>query len=410
MGATAVLVWEQYHLRAARQALDRYAFDEASHHLDRCLVVYSRSPAVRLLAAQAARRRDAYEEAADHLADCVQLGGMNEDTALERMMLAAQQGDLDGVEDSLRAHTGPGGPAAELVLEALAKGYASRFWRAQALECLNTLLERWPGHAQALLMRARLSEARPGEGVTERDEDALHDYEQAVSVRPTFEARLGLAGALYRVGRPEEAASQYEQLRASQPSSPDVLLGLARCRYNLSETEEAQRLLDELLDQQPTSGGALLERGRLALHAGEWSEAEQWLRRAVALAPRWDCETLRLLYQCLLAAHKPEDARKCLDEIGKREAEFVHLDRLTLRANREPHNLALRFAVAMEMRRLGREHDAVAALWFILEQDPGYGPAHEALADYFEQTGQPGRAARERRAGLSGARAATPDR
>jgi tetratricopeptide (TPR) repeat protein len=402
-GTSAIILWAQYHLDAAQRALERYAFDEAQHHLDLCLKVRSGSAAVHILAAQTARRRDAYDEAERHLADCIRLGGVTPATALERMLLTAQQGDLEGVEAPLRARTGADRPEAVLVLEALAKGYANRFWESNALVGLNILLERQPQHPQALLLRARAWENRVRKGEKEHEQDALRDYEKAVELLPSFEAQLGLAGTLYRVGRTWEAMLMYERLRPLQPANPALLLGLARCKYSLHEVDEAQRLLDELLEQYPNHTAGLLERGRLALHAGQLAEAEQWLRRAASASPRYDVEAHRVLYRCLEAARKTAEARQCLDELQDREAEILDVERLILRANREPRDVALRYETAIKQMRLGREQDAVAALFFILEQQPQHGPARATLVDYLERVGQPGRAARYRRAIFSSA-------
>jgi tetratricopeptide (TPR) repeat protein len=402
-GTAGALLWAQYHLRAAERALARYAFDEAHHHLDLCLTVRPRSASVHLLAAQAARRRDAYAEAGRHLAASERLGGVTQATTLERMLLTAQRGELRAVEGPLRARTDPDDPASLPALEALAKGFVNAFRPVNALVCLNILLGREPDHPQARLMRARLWEARALRGEAERDQDALRDYQRAVELNPTFEARLGLAGTLYRLGRPWEAMTLYERLRPSQPAHSELLLGLARCRYSLHEPEKARALLDELLEQHPDHPAGLLERGRLALHAGELAGAERWLRRAADAAPRHDYEAHRVLCRCLESAHKAEEARRCLDQLREREAEVLRVERLTLRANRQPRDVALRFEVATELMRLGREQDGVAALFFVLDQDPRHGPAHAALADYFERTGQPGRAARHRRASFPGA-------
>ena len=409
-GTAALFLWAQYHLDAAQRALERYAFDEAQHHLDLCLKVHSRSAAVHLLAAQTARRRDAYEESERHLADCIRLGGMTPATELERKLLAAQQGDLEGVITPLRARTDTDHPEAVLVLEALAKGYANRFWESNALVCLNILLERQPQHPQALLLRARAWENRARKGEKEREQDALHDYEKSVELLPSFEAQLGLAGALYRVGRPWEALLRYQRLRPLQPANPALLLGLARCKYNLHQVDEAQRLLDELLEQYPNHAAALLERGRLALHAGQLAEAEQGLRRAASASPRYDVEALRVLGRCLEEAHKTAEARQCLDELKDREAEILDVERLIARANRELGDVDLRYEVATKQMRLGREQDGVAALYFILEQQPQHAPARAALADYLERVGQPDRAARYRRAIFPSARASTSSR
>ncbi len=404
------LLGAQYHLHAGQRALERFAFDEAQRHLDLYLKVHFRSAAVHLLAAQTARRRDAYDQAENHLAACLQLEGMTEATALERLLLTAQQGDLDDVQGLLRARTGANDPEAVLVLEALAKGYVNRFWQVHARVCLNILLERQPQHPQALLMRAQVFENLARNGAMEREEEALHDYHKAVELNPSFEARLGLAGTLYRVGRPWDALLEYEQLHQGQTANPEVLLGLARCCHSLHDVDKARQLLDELLGQHPQHVAALLERGRLAFHAGQLPEAEKWLRQAAAFAPPWDSEPQRLLYECLQVAHKDEEARQCLDRLRTREANLLRVDRLTLQTNREPHNLALRYEVAIELMRLGREQDALAGLFFILEQEPRHGPAHEALADYYERTGQPRRAARHRRASFQSASATMPAR
>jgi Tfp pilus assembly protein PilF len=402
-------LWAHYHFQAARQALDRLAFDEAQQHLDLCSWVPLGRAGVHLLAAQTARRRDAYPKAEQHLAACLALEGMAPAIARERVLLTAQQGDLDESLRLLESHTAPSDPEADLVLEALAKGYVNRYWHIDALACLNKLLERRPQHPQALLLRARVWEVLARNGKAEHEADALHDYEQAVELHPSFEARLGLAGTFYRVGRPWDAAVEYEQLRRLQADNPEVLLGLARCRFNLGEADEARRLLDDLLKRHPGDAAALLERGRLALHAGALVEAEKWLGQAAAAASPCDSEPHQLLYQCLTAGHKDEEARQSHDRVREREANALHGERLVRQANREPHNVALRCEVARDLLRLGREQDGVAALFLVLEQEPRYAPAHAALADYFERNGQPDRAARHRRArqGPAGENSAT---
>jgi hypothetical protein len=105
-GRASAYLWSEYHLDSAEKALKRYAYDEAQHHLDLCLNVHWRSAAVHHLAAQTARRRDDYEEAEKHLAECIRLVGMTPEIALERMLLNAQQGEVDRDKTSLRARAG----------------------------------------------------------------------------------------------------------------------------------------------------------------------------------------------------------------------------------------------------------------------------------------------------------------
>jgi tetratricopeptide (TPR) repeat protein len=289
-----------------------------------------------------------------------------------------------------------------LVLESLAKGYANRFWQAEALECLNMLLKRQPRHPHALLMRARMWESIASKGQGEHDADALRDYEQAVEVNPAFDAQLGLAGALFRVGRTRDALLEYKRLRSEQPDNAQVLLGLFRCLYRLHEVVEARRFLDELLQQHPDHLAALLERGRLAYHAGQLDEAEKWLSRAAALASPCEVEPLRSLALCLKDQKKDDEARYCLDRLQKNEMDILEVNRRILQANRYPHNVSLRYEIARELMRFGREQDGVAALFRVLEQQPRHGPAHAALALFFERTRQPDRAALHRRAASLG--------
>jgi tetratricopeptide (TPR) repeat protein len=388
LAAGGIFLAAEYQFRAAERDLDRHAFAEAQRGFDWYLRLHPSSARAHLLAAQAARRRDAYGEAEQHLDACIRLEGMAEPAALERLLLAAQQGDLGDIEAALKKSTGANDPYAGLVLEALAKGYLNRFWMNEALECLNRLLEREPKHVEALLMRARVWEDRAAKGEQEHELDALHDYEAAIEIDPTFTARLGLAGTLFRLGRPWDAAFEFERLHAEQPAEIEVLYGLARCRYSLHDVDEARRLLDEVLEAGPNQRGALLERGRLALHEGLLDDAEQCLSRAVAVAPEYDCEPLRLLHQCLQVEHKDNEAQRCFDLLCRKEADVVRVDRRMLQANRDPRNVALHFEVAMEVMGLEREQEGVAALFVVLELEPAHRPAHVALADYFERTGQ----------------------
>lgn len=400
IAAAGAFLWARYHLHAAERALQRYVLDEAQHHLELCLRVRFRSADVHLLAAQTARRRDDYDLAEQHLQACERLGGVAKAAALERILLVTQEGDLPDMEGLRNARTAADHAESDLVLEALSKGYANRCWQEDALACLNVLLERQPENPQAWLLRARVLQSLSlAHGTGALEQTALDDYERAVQLRPSFEARLGMAGTLYSLGRPEDAALEYEGLLQIQPAHQEVLIGLARTRFNLGDLDEARRLLDVLLTLFPDHPAALLERGLVALHAEHADEAERWMGKAAAAALPCDCDADRLLCRCLELHGKTAEAAPVRDRLRHKEAELRRVDGLVLRANHDSQNLPLRFEAAMSLMRLGREQDGIAALFFVLEQQPQYGPAHAALADYFERTGQPRREARHRRAG-----------
>jgi hypothetical protein len=56
-GVVGASLWAQYHLDAARRALDQNALDEAWRHLDLCLKVLFRDASVYLLAARTIAER-----------------------------------------------------------------------------------------------------------------------------------------------------------------------------------------------------------------------------------------------------------------------------------------------------------------------------------------------------------------
>jgi tetratricopeptide (TPR) repeat protein len=238
----------------------------------------------------------------------------------------------------------------------------------------------------------------------DRPNDALHDYEHAVELAPpSEEAQLRLAAVLNRLGRPWDAVAHYEYLRQRQPTNPDVLLGLARCRYELHELDQACLLLDRLLEARPNDTRALLDRGRLEFHAGHTVEAERWLRHASELAPH-DHDICLSLCQCLEAQGKETEARVGRERLRQIEAEYRLTDDLIEESKQVREDAALRYRIGARLQERGQEEDAVSWFYSALGEDPRHAPAHLALADYFERTGQHYRAALHRQAAQEPAR------
>src|SRR5262249_42465127 len=87
-GMSGAYLWAAYHLRAAREALERYHTNEALPHLQACLTVWQRDPETLLLAARAARRTGEFDWA-DHYLNQYQDVRGKEDEALflERVLV-----------------------------------------------------------------------------------------------------------------------------------------------------------------------------------------------------------------------------------------------------------------------------------------------------------------------------------
>jgi tetratricopeptide (TPR) repeat protein len=381
-----------YYYRKGHQAVAHGDLSRAQAHFDHYLERQPDDADVRLSAARVARRRDAYADAERHLTIYEQLQGVTAGSALERALLRAQQGNLEGVEARLKAlASADDQPERVLILEALAKGSLAAYRPNEALSYLNLLLESEPGNVPELLLRAHTLEK------LERDEDALGDYQEAVRRVPGFfQARIGLAGALAAMGRIQEAITYYEQLLQEQPDQVEVVIGLAHCRHDNHELAAAAQLLDGLLTRQPDCLAALVEQARVAMHQGKPAEAERLLQRAARLAPE-NQDVFYLLYQCLQAQHKESEAQKYRAQLRQLEVATAREITLMARLRDSPRDASLRYEIGMVFLQRGQTQEGLHWLRGALEIEPAHEPSHAALADFFDRTGQPSLALEHRK-------------
>lgn len=383
--------WAYYHLRAAEQTLQRYDFGAVRKHLEQSLKLWPGNKRALFLAAQTARRLNDCAEAEHRLVEYERRHGLTKEGQLEWLLLGVQQGDLGGRDSHLESLVQANDPATPLILEALAKGYMSVARWNRMISCLDMLVKREPANAPALILRGR-----GWEGLR-NPEHALQDYEHGVELDPASrDGRLRLADTLQRLGRVREAVAHYELLRQRQPGDPDVLLGLARCQFDSHELQQAEEFLDTLLSAQPDHVPALVERGRVALCRGEMAGAEQNLSRAATLAS-WHREAHRLLLRCLQTQGKRVEAEQCQARLRDLQESDNQLGRLSLRYRNAPRDASLRFDLALWAMRNGRDQEGLRWLFAALIVDPHHGPAHDAVAGYFERVGQPRRGEEHRR-------------
>jgi tetratricopeptide (TPR) repeat protein len=354
----------------------------------------------RLRAARAARRAGNWAEAERRLKECERLNGPVGAVALERKLLAAQRGDVAGVEKDLMDAVKKGHTDAVLILEALAQGYHEACRLGDEERTLREWLERKPGNAQVLYrlgwvieQRARASARGWDRGPQER---ARELYRRAVEADPKHDtARLRLAEGFLEQSRADEALEHFRRLRQRRPKDPAPLLGLARCEILLGRTEEGTKLLDRLLAEHPRDARALRERGKVALQEDQAEQAEKWLRQAAALAPG-DYQTAYVLYRCLQLADKREEAVAALTRFKNVEEDQKRLNKCLEAAERAPQGPAPRSEAGRILLRLGEEDEGLRWLRSALRLDPKHGPAHRALADYYQRKGDKERAEQHR--------------
>lgn len=400
LSLAGVQLWAAYHFRAARAAVDRYHTAEAETHIRACLGVWPNDPAVLLLAARVTRRAGLFDESEGFLDRYRELRGRDEEQTLERTLLTAERGDVDDVLKFCQAKVDANDPASPLILEALARGCLRSYRLADAEWAVETWVGRDANNAMAQFLRGRVAEERFAQT------DAAGAYRRALEIDPDLDAaRDRLAALLLAMNQAPEALPHLEYLNRRRPDDPGAAVRLAQCRDLLGQQDEATRLLDGVLARHPDHPTALAERGRLALGAGQYAEAEAWLRRAVARAPG-DAFVLKQLHKCLVQSGQADQARALEPRVKRAEED---LDRLQLLVwediQAHPRDADLQYEAGTILLRVGSAAEGLRWLENAVRLNPRHAKAHEALADFYQQTGETAKAAKHRQL----ARPAAPD-
>jgi predicted Zn-dependent protease len=390
-----IVLWAWYQFRAGESALDRYHAEEALHYLERYLWLNPNSVQAHLLAGRAARRMGDLEGAEAHLRTCRRLyPDKSDEIALEWALLRVTLGDLDENEAYLLERGTRSRRDAALVLEALAEGYTRLYRITDALRCLERWLEQEPDNVQAVFLRGNLwwQIQVPHRGVP--------DYQRVLEIDPErHEARWRLARCLVEGGGYDQALPLLEQTLNHRPGDPEALVLLARCEHMLGQPERARERLDGVLRDHPDHALALRTRGQLALLSGQPAEAEEWLRRGVAVAPT-DYQVSWFLAEALEQQGKSTEAQVQREQANKWRDRRARLGQILSRLMAEkPHDPALHAELGGLLIELGNAREGEGWLLSALHLDPGYRPAHAALAEYYQKQGDEERAQWHRRQG-----------
>jgi tetratricopeptide (TPR) repeat protein len=387
-------LWADYHLRAARTALEHYHNHEAVGHLGACLQIWPRNLDCLLLAARAARRLNAFADAESFLERYRAARGSEDDNVmLEDILLLAQRGEVDTVRRCCQTLVEEDHPETPLILEAMTSGYIRQFRLHDALACLEDWQKRQPENPQAFFLKGRVFDQGMNLG------EAVVCYRRVLQLDGDYDdARLHLAGKLLDLAQADEALPHLRYLHRRLPDNPLVQVLLARCRAQLGQAAQAEKLLDDLLARFPDDVMALAERGSLALQRGQNAAAEAWLSRAVEQAPG-NYQAYYSWYLALTRLGRTDEAGKVQKHLEEMKRDLARIQEIVTRQMQEkPHDPALHYEAGQIALRAGAMDEGVRWLESALKEDPGYEPAHKALADFFERVGSPGRAAQHRRA------------
>lgn len=390
-GLAGAHLWALHHYRAAHAELERYHTAAAREHLEACLKVWPRSPDALLLAARAARRSASFDGAEHFLARAEQAGAKPDDLTLERVLLRAERGDVDEVGPFCRGLLDRDAAAAPLVLEAVAFGLLRTYRLKEAQDALDRWQKLQPDNTQAAFFQGVLCDQ------SDRRHDAIAAFRRAVQADPDRDdARLRLAGLLVLTAQFPEAVPHLEYLRRRLPDDPQVDVHLARCRAQAGQTAEAVALLDGVLARRPHFAPALAERGKLAMQSGEPERAEVWLAEAVARSPD-DMQAQYQLQLCLTRLGKAGEAARAERRLKQMEDDLKRIQEIVQgEMQRSPHSAKLHYEAGVISLRAGQPAAGLRWLHSALKEDPNYAPAHRALADFYQSTGERALATRHR--------------
>jgi len=385
LGLVPVAQWLWYKNRVdalwrqAESSLSTHDLASAARYLDCYLEERPNDARGWFLAARTARRLQRLAEAERYLERCQQLLGVTDATRLEWDLLRIVQGDVGAIDLRLRASITPEHPDAQLVLEALARGYFRAERLADAREACTLWLTREPDHPWPWLWRGQLAER------LNYLELALDDYHRAVQNAPEDrEVRLALGGLLLRKKQAEDATEHFESILTRTPDDVTAQVGLAACRIGQGHAPEAIPLLDHALAQNPKSEQALMLRGKAALEQDQPEKAERWLREAVGLAP-YHSEAVYQLAQALRALNKDEEAarlNKRLEQLRKDNERLEELERMIVR---QPDDPRARHEAGVLALRMGRSEEGLRMLHSLLRLKGEHRDTHAVLADYYRQ-------------------------
>jgi tetratricopeptide (TPR) repeat protein len=384
-------LWAWHHWRAGRDRMEKYHSREALEHLEACLQVWPRDAEALLLAARAARRLSDFDRAERHLDGCARQSGQSEHVALERLMLRAARGEVDAVGNTCQTLIDQGHPQTPLIYEALAAGCMRLYRVNDAAFALQRWQAKQPDNTQAKLMEGLLHHQ------VHNGREAARAFQRVLDLDPdNHQARLFLATVYLEQMQGREALPHLEYLRKVMPDHVGVQVLLGSCLDRIGRQQEAQQVLEGVLARLPHHPTALAERGKMALRSGDLDRAERMLLEACARAPS-DLASHYQLYLCLSKRGKKAEAQEVLDRFNQLEKDLGRIHEITSREmQKTPLRAALHHELGTAYLRTGGLAEGERWLKSALQLDPGHEPSHRALADHYQQFGQPARAARHR--------------
>lgn len=389
----SVQLYAWYQFRSGRTALAADRPDVAHRHFERSRAIWpwGNRVDVQLLSSRAAWQSGDRTLAMGELREARRASGSTTpELAFEWALLQAVDGNVSDVAEYLQQKADADPSVQRIVWEALTEGYLAVYRANDAFTIAQQWVSRDPDDLRALELRGQAAIQGRGRGLA----IGADDLREVLKREPTrIRARAMLSITLLDLGLFDEAIPELERLTRDQPDQPDHRVRLARCLKMTNHPDEAVKLLDAVLQSNPDHGLALRARGQFALSDLRLAEAETWLRRAAEVLPN-DYQTQYLLYQALQQAGYATEATEQLKRSETVKQQSTQLaDLRTRRLAERPLDPALYTEMGSLLVKTGNTEQGLRWLDVALSLDPGFRPAHEALALHFEKVGNTERAA-----------------
>jgi len=377
----------------ARQAVARRDADAAERWIRLAERLHGDRAHLELLKARLSRQRGDVASMAEQLDRALARGADRNLVHNERLLAAAQAGQLAEIEERLRAWLAEPGQEGAAICDAYTNGLTilGRLDEAQAL--LDAWEAGFPDDPQPHVKRGRIAEH------ARAYQQAEEEYRRALAKHPTYAPALySLARLLLERNRPQEALPLFRECAAAAPTARwAAQTGEASCLRLLDQADEARVLLEEvvaapdadrrtayaLVGFQPAGDPAAFELGKLESAERNYEAAERWLR-ATLDRDGYDLEARYALAGALRGLGRQDEAQAEFDRVAHVRGELAKTEAWQTRIAEQPDDVESRYKVGLVY--LQHQSPKLGLYWLqsVLAYDPAHRPTHHALADYYE--------------------------
>lgn len=335
---------------------------------------------IRFLQARCWRRLGQTEEFRTAIQAAAQAGYPTPRLEREQILLQAQLGRLNEVEDQIPRILQTAEEDTAEACEAYVSGLLLNFRQVEALRVIDSWSKDYPGDLYPVLIQGQVHQ---NAGKLEEAEAA---YRQALAMSPHSRAvQQNLADVLVSAQKIEPALELYRRLTADTQRRDAAWLQIAKCERLRGDLDAAQRALSQIRDRARFTDGSLdLQEGLVALDQQRFEQAALALDRAKRANPR-SVEIRHARAQALRGAQRNEDAAKEAEFVATAQAELSRGDQLHDQIVANPLDPRLRLEIGKILLKYGDPVRGVVWVQSALNLRPTYRDANLTLATYYEE-------------------------